>query len=72
MREPVSQHSSPEEAASVFCTVADAAGRLHVSNMTVYRLIKSGRLQAVRDGRSYRVSLDDVERYLRQRYMDTG
>jgi excisionase family DNA binding protein len=67
----------PEEPARVpaigrFLTVAEIARRLRVSNMTVYRLVKSGQLPAVRVGRGIRVREDDVRRYLEQRYMDAG
>jgi excisionase family DNA binding protein len=55
-----------------FLTVAEVARHLRVSNMTVYRLVKSGQLAAVRIGRGYRIREDDVHRYLEQRYMDAG
>jgi excisionase family DNA binding protein len=55
-----------------FFTVAEVARQLRVSNMTVYRLIKSGQLPAVRVGRGYRIRDDDVRRYLNERYMDAG
>ena len=58
--------------ASMFLTVAEVARRFRVSNMTVYRLIKSGRLGAVRVGRGYRIREEDVRRYLDERYMDAG
>ena len=51
-----------------FLTVAEVAGPLRVSTMTVYRLIKAGELAAVRVGRSYRVTEDDVDRYLASTY----
>ena len=38
-----------------FLTVAEVADMMRVSNMTVYRLVKSGELPAVRFGRSYRI-----------------
>jgi excisionase family DNA binding protein len=38
-----------------FLTVAEVAEMMRVSNMTVYRLVKSGELPAVRFGRSYRI-----------------
>lgn len=53
-------------------TVAEVARGLRVSNMTVYRLVTSGQLPAVRVGRSYRIREDDVRRYLQSRYMDAG
>ncbi len=55
-----------------FMTVAEVAGQLRVSNMTVYRLVNSGQLPAVRIGRGYRIREDDVTRYLDRRYMNTG
>ena len=38
-----------------FLTVAEVAEMMRVSKMTVYRLVHSGELPAVRFGRSYRV-----------------
>ncbi len=55
-----------------FVTVAEVARQLRVSNMTVYRLVRSGQLPAVRVGRGYRLREDDVRRYLNERYMDAG
>ncbi|HEY7659638.1 MAG TPA: helix-turn-helix domain-containing protein [Actinomycetota bacterium] len=48
-------------------TVAEVAGTMRVSNMTVYRLIKAGELPALRVGKNYRVRESDVDRYLSQR-----
>jgi excisionase family DNA binding protein len=48
-------------------TVAEVASAMRVSTMTVYRLIKSGELPAVRVGRSYRVRGSAVEQYLAAR-----
>ena len=47
-----------------FLTVAEVAAMLRVSNMTVYRLINSGALKAVRIGKSYRIQEAEVDRYL--------
>lgn len=55
-----------------FLTVGEVARHLRVSNMTVYRLVKSGQLAAVRVGRGYRIREDDVRTYLEKRYMDAG
>lgn len=55
-----------------FLTVAEVAKQLRVSNMTVYRLVNSGQLAAVRVGRGYRIREDDVRKYLEKRYMDAG
>jgi excisionase family DNA binding protein len=44
-----------------FLTVAEVAEMMRVSTMTVYRLVKSGELPAVRFGRSYRIPETAVE-----------
>ena len=41
-----------------FLTVAEVAEVMRVSKMTVYRLVHSGEMPAVRFGRSYRVPED--------------
>ena len=48
-------------------TVAEVAGTMRVSNMTVYRLIKSGSLAAIRVGKNYRIREADMDRYLSDR-----
>jgi excisionase family DNA binding protein len=48
-------------------TVVEVAALMRVSNMTVYRLIKSGQLAAVRVGKNYRLRRNDIERYLNER-----
>ena len=48
-------------------TVGEVAQLMRVSNMTVYRLIKSGQLAAIRVGKNYRIRRRDVWRYLEER-----
>lgn len=48
-------------------TVGEVAATMRVSNMTVYRLIKSGQLGAIRVGKNYRIRESDVNRYLSER-----
>ena len=50
-----------------FLTVAEVAAMLRVSNMTVYRLIKSGELPAVRVGKGYRIRESELQRFLEER-----
>lgn len=57
---------------SQFLTVGEVARVLRVSNMTVYRLINSGQLPAVRVGKSYRLREEDVDRYLGDRFTEAG
>jgi excisionase family DNA binding protein len=45
-------------------TVSEVCDAMRVSNMTVYRLIRSGELPAIRLGKTYRVLESEVERYL--------
>lgn len=52
-----------------FLTVSEVAVLMRVSNMTVYRLIKSGALKAVQVGNRYRVKESDVHQYLDDHYV---
>ena len=55
-----------------FLTVAEVAAVMRVSKMTVYRLVHSGELPAVRVGRSFRVPEQAVHDYLRDSYVETA
>ncbi len=55
-----------------FMTVAEVAAVMRVSKMTVYRLVHSGELPAVRVGRSFRVPKKAVDDYLRESYHGTA
>jgi excisionase family DNA binding protein len=55
-----------------FLTVAEVAALMRVSKMSVYRLIHSGELEAVRFGRSFRVEQRAVDAYLRGSFYQTG
>ena len=50
-------------------TVGEVADAMRVSNMTIYRLIKSGQLAAMRVGKNYRIRESDVDRYLSERFV---
>jgi excisionase family DNA binding protein len=54
-----------------FLTVAEVAGVMRVSKMTVYRMVHSGELAAVRVGRSFRVPAKAVRDYLSSAYVET-
>jgi len=58
---------SGRQAGDRLLTVVEVAATMRVSNMTVYRLIKSGDLPALRVGKNYRVRESDVDRYLWER-----
>ena len=57
---------------SKFLTIAEVAAKMRVSKMTVYRLVHGGELPAVRVGRSFRVTEDDVNEYLRKSFYSAG
>ena len=52
--------------------MAEVAAMMRVSKMTVYRLVHSGELPAVRVGRSFRVRETDANEYLRKSFYDAG
>ncbi|WP_202862681.1 helix-turn-helix domain-containing protein [Antricoccus suffuscus] len=55
-----------------FLTVAEVATLMRVSKMTVYRLVHSGELPAVRVGRSFRVPERAVHEYLDSAFIETA
>jgi excisionase family DNA binding protein len=55
-----------------FLTVAEVAGVMRVSKMTVYRMVHAGELPAVRVGRSFRVPEKAVHDYLRAALIEAG
>ncbi|WP_345499185.1 helix-turn-helix domain-containing protein [Nocardia callitridis] len=68
---PASQ-GQPVLGGTQFLTVAEVASLMRVSKMTVYRLVHSGELPAVRVGRSFRVHAKAVHEYLETSYFDAG
>jgi excisionase family DNA binding protein len=55
-----------------FLTVAEVASVMRVSKMTVYRMVHSGELPAVRVGRSFRVPEKAVQDYLKSAFFEAG
>ncbi len=55
-----------------FLTVAEVAAVMRVSKMTVYRMVHSGGLPAVRVGRSFRVPEKAVQDYLKSAFFEAG
>jgi len=55
-----------------FLTVAEVADMMRVSKMTVYRMVHSGELPAIRFGRSFRVPESAVGAVLRGGVADVG
>ncbi len=68
----MSPNSPGDLSAPKFLTVAEVAGMMRVSKMTVYRLVHNGELPAVRVGRSFRVLEEDVDEYLRKSFYNAG
>ncbi|TFC20021.1 DNA-binding protein [Cryobacterium algoritolerans] len=55
-----------------FLTVAEVAAMMRVSKMTVYRLVHSGELPAIRFGRSFRVPESAVSALIQRPIADTA
>ena len=55
-----------------FLTVAEVAEIMRVSTMTVYRLVHSGELPAIRFGRSFRIPETAVEAVLQMPVAEVG
>lgn len=55
-----------------FLTVAEVAEMMRVSKMTVYRLVHSGELPAIRFGRSFRVPESAVADALNNHIADSA
>jgi excisionase family DNA binding protein len=45
-------------------TLTDVATRLNISRMTAYRMVKAGKLPAVRVGRNLRIRPADLEAFI--------
>jgi excisionase family DNA binding protein len=52
--------------------LTEVATVMRVSKMTVYRLVHSGELPAIRVGRSFRVPEQAVHDYLRDAFIEAG
>ena len=48
-----------------FYLISELAKKLRVSNMTIYRYIEAGKLKAHKLGKGYRVTKDEVQRFLK-------
>jgi excisionase family DNA binding protein len=53
-------------------TVAEVAAIMRLSKMTVYRMVNSGQLPALKVGRSVRIPEHVVDEYLRNSYVDSA
>lgn len=74
--QPKSDQAVPAQSSLIgkvdFMTVAEVAKVMRVSKMTVYRLVHSGELPAVRVGRSFRVRQSAVHDYLDGAFVETA
>ena len=53
-------------------TVAEVAAIMRLSKMTVYRMVNSGQMPALKVGRSVRIPEHVVDEYLRRSYVDSA
>ncbi len=72
MKDNANTEQSQRMAKVDFLTVAEVATLMRVSKMTVYRLVHSGELPAVRVGRSFRVPERAVHEYLDSAFIETA
>lgn len=72
MQDNANTEQSQRMAKVDFLTVAEVATLMRVSKMTVYRLVHSGELPAVRVGRSFRVPERAVHEYLDSAFIETA
>lgn len=63
-RADLADHAAGNADVRLFLTVTEVATIMRVSKMTVYRLVHSGELEAVRTGRSFRIPEQAVNSYL--------
>jgi len=47
-----------------FYLVEELAKKLRVSNMTIYRYIKAGKLKAYKIGKEFRINKEEFQRFL--------
>ena len=47
-----------------FYLVEELAEKLRVSNMTIYRYIEAGKIDAYKIGKEYRIKTEDYEKFL--------
>jgi len=47
-----------------FYLVVELAEKLRVSNMTIYRYIKSGKIEAYKIGKELRIAKEDFDKFL--------
>lgn len=65
-------HSRNDISEVKLLTIAEVAAMMRVSKMTVYRLVHNGELPALRVGRSFRVTEDDVHEYIERSFYNAG
>ena len=56
----------------ILLTVREVAESMRVSTMTVYRLIRSGALPAIRVGTHFRIRVTDLDHYLEAQTLGGG
>jgi excisionase family DNA binding protein len=48
-----------------YLTIAEIAAHLRTSKMTIYRLVRAGKIDAIRIGRSFRVPAASLDNYIK-------
>lgn len=61
----------PPAASTEFLTISDVAELLQLSTTTIWRHIRTGKIKAIKIGRSYRIRRTDLEAMLRAAEVET-
>lgn len=64
MNKPLKEKKEERDAGNDFYLVEEFAEKLRVSNMTIYRYIKAGKLKAFKIGKEFRIKKDEYEKFL--------
>lgn len=66
MNKPLSSKKNASDTEKEFYLVEEVAKKLRISNMTVYRYIKAGKIQAYKIGKEFRIKKSELDGFLSQ------
>lgn len=66
MNKPLSSKKNDSDTEKEFYLVEEVAKKLRISNMTVYRYIKAGKIQAYKIGKEFRIKKETFEGFMKK------
>lgn len=66
MNKPLSSKKNASDTEKEFYLVEEVAKKLRISNMTVYRYIKAGKIQAHKIGKEFRIKKETFEGFIKK------